>query len=395
MRLPDSVDTDEKLREHLNDIDVMDVPDYIEGLDADHQAWALSVLNNTPRLSAEEIDQLAADLIGESEGAGDESAEGEAFGEAFLDQEGRILDGAFSFRCEQDWTLTVWDGETYLATIPNIAPVLPGEYGVISFAGGVAGRPQVAEANDDDDEGGADDDEEEYDGVVDEKSEDGFDDSEDEGEDEEESHEGVEEKAEADDPQAVKAEDPRAGLITNRSGAVLDGQYTVQVEAVGGEEWLALIRNGQTEAYIANTENVEAGRTGVIQVHQGIAGEITMVERSAPPPKIDAAALDRTSLEALNALFAGCKTGEQRTLDVYHNDQFVLLGGNELDFGVVRALGSGTKQGKVTFVRHRVGGNELRVTGDDLNASMVKGKLRYLMLTATYPFRGKDDIKYG
>jgi hypothetical protein len=68
MRLPDGLDDDARLREHLDAIDLDRLAGYLEELDPDDQLRVLRLLQHGPQASAEEIDELAAGLYGEAEG---------------------------------------------------------------------------------------------------------------------------------------------------------------------------------------------------------------------------------------------------------------------------------------------------------------------------------------
>lgn len=65
MRLPDGLDDDAKLREHLDTIDLDRLAGYLEELDPDDQLRVLRLLQHGPQPSAEEIDELAAGFYGE------------------------------------------------------------------------------------------------------------------------------------------------------------------------------------------------------------------------------------------------------------------------------------------------------------------------------------------
>jgi hypothetical protein len=64
MRLPDGLDDEAALREHLDGIELGRLAGYIEALEPDDQLRVLQLLQHGPQPSAQEIDEILASFYG-------------------------------------------------------------------------------------------------------------------------------------------------------------------------------------------------------------------------------------------------------------------------------------------------------------------------------------------
>jgi len=417
VRLPENLD-DAQLRAHLDAIDIMELPEYIESLEPEDQRRVSQLLANTPQLSAAEIDDLVADLQREQwqheqpqlpPDAGTPAAQQAEF-PLYLDDYENALDGQYSFRIVGRG-MEIWTASERVTILdPAPAAYLAGEEGFITFDRG-AYKTSTPTGDADDGVWATTEDEDE-----DEQSEQSYSDHDDD-EQTDSSQFGGEWIDDADwfgeaggsvvehprvppppveqppvehppvpEPAAQQAAPPD-GLLLDREGRPLDGEYSFRVDQ---KHWIALIRDGQTAAVIDNKYEFDPSTAGVFQVNQGVLGPYTKVERSDILNDDGKRALIGRNRSALEELFDGCAIGEDRDLTVRQNGSLIALG-DDLEFAVIRALGDPVV-GKITFHRRRIGANDIRISSE-LDRLAVTGHLKVLLMGARYKFGDPNGIK--